>query len=213
MNTLGKSIALAIFLGIAGANLFPAVQPAFGAEDAPVATSKRTKEDVAKDMDATGKQLQELMGSEDALFDPAKRAQIAPKAVPLLHQMISLFDEQVALNPELKPAVADVRVQILSLASFMGDAKADQMLADLTKSDNASQARIAQAAQMLVRWWKSPKDAAEQTKVVDDLGKLAKANPDDARFQRIFSVMAAKGAANDQIKDRVAALAASKPKE
>ena len=212
MCKLRKLTAAAVLAGLAGTAVLVIELPAWAAEDRPVATPARTMEDITRDMQAVGKELQGLMASEDALFDPAKRAEIAPKAVPLLHRMISLFDEQVTLNPEMKPAIAEVRIQILSLASLLGDAKADTLLADLTKSENAGHARLAKASQLLVRWWKSPTDPEAQTKAVDELEALAKANPEEDRFESIFMVMSQKGAANEQLKERVAKLAAPKIK-
>jgi thiol-disulfide isomerase/thioredoxin len=198
MCKLRKFTAAAVLAGLAGTAVLITELPAWAAEDRPVATPARTMEDITRDMQAVGKELQGLMASEEALFDPAKRAEIAPKAVPLLHRMISLFDEQVTLNPEMKPAIAD--------------AKADTLLADLTRSENAEHARLAKASQLLVRWWKSPTDPEAQTKAVDELEALAKANPEEDRFESIFTVMAQKGAANEQLKERVAKLAAPKIK-
>jgi thiol-disulfide isomerase/thioredoxin len=172
----------------------------------------RSREAIMHDMQAVGEQIGTLLGSEDAMFDPARRAQIAPRVVPLLHRMIALCDEQAALDPQLPPT-AEAQIRILSLASLMGDEKADQMLVALSRSADTAQAGLAQASRLLVTWWKSPDDADRQSRAVDDLEKLARASPAYDQFQSIFQAMAEKGAANEQLRQRVRMLAMPRLKQ
>src|SRR5205814_10422870 len=56
---------------------------------------------------------------------------------------------------------------------------------------------------LLVRWWQANKDAAEQSKVVDELDQLAKANSKDEQLAPVVAMFLEQAAANDEMRDRV----------
>jgi thiol-disulfide isomerase/thioredoxin len=174
--------------------------PVRGAEEA--AKEKRTQQQVMTDLMAASQQLQAVLKSPQDLFDEAKRAEVAPKVMPLMKKMLGLLDEMGEVQPTAKAQMQTGRMQFLAMLSLLGDADSAAALEKATGSANASEATLAKGSQLLVRWWKAAKNAAEQAKVADEIQALAKANPESEELTQVVATMCQQGAANDEMKAR-----------
>jgi peroxiredoxin len=163
---------------------------------------KRTADQIQQELRSVSEELRNVLGSPGTLFDANKRAQVAPKATPLLQKMIGLFEELGQSDEQLKLAATRARGQILGLLSLMGDANATATLEKEAQSTDPAEVAIAKGTQLLVRWWQSGADAAEQGKILDETQKLAKANEKDDSLAQIIMGMVGQGAANKDLRER-----------
>ena len=177
------------------------------ADSAPAATAapakdaapagKRTAEQIQADLQKTGAELREVLSSPEVMLDPAKRKEAAPKVVPVLQRMISGLDEVAEVEPQAKEQIADAKLEFLTILGVFGDKGAQEQIANLAKS--GAQSLEAQSAQKLIAFWENPKDEAAQNKVLDDLQKLAKANPKSDAIGQTLMKMANMGSASKAV--------------
>jgi thiol-disulfide isomerase/thioredoxin len=120
-----------------------------------------------------------------------------------MKKMLGLIDELMNIEPTAKAQLGMARMQFRSLLPLMGDADATAALEKAAQSDDANEAMAAKGAQLLVRWWKTMKDAAEQGKVVDEMQAMVKANAQSSDMASVVLIARQRGAANDQIKGRI----------
>ena len=175
------------------------------AKDAPPAAAapaanKRSPQEIQADMQKAGAELREVLSSPDVMLDPAKRKAAAPKVVPILKRMVSGLDEVVQVEPQAKEQIADAKLEFLTILSVFGDKDASTELANLAKS--GPQSLEAQGAQKLVAYWENPKDEAQQKKVLDEVQKLAKANPKSDALGQTLMKMANMGAASKGVAEK-----------
>ena len=117
-----------------------------------------------------------LFRSPQELFDAGKRQAAAPKAIPVLRNMVALLDELQATRP-MGAAEGPEKAQLLALSSAMGDKEADQTLKKMAASSNAAEAATGRSAQLVSRWMQSDADTAAQQKIVQDFQALARQYP------------------------------------
>src|SRR5881392_74436 len=91
---------------------------------------KRQPEQVINDLKETGQQLKGVLESPDALLDPAKRAEIAPRAIPPMKKLVSLFDELASVDERTKPQAMEAQRKLLAMLAMMGD---EESLASIDK--------------------------------------------------------------------------------
>jgi thiol-disulfide isomerase/thioredoxin len=179
---------------------------------APATPAKRTPEDVQGDLRKAGMELREVMGSPEALTDLAKRKEVAPKAIPVMKRMNAALAEmgqllqgEAKLNDEQKKQaaeqVANARLEFLTIMSAFGDAESTGAIESLAKAAGPG-AVDAQAARQLAAFWTNPKDEAAQNKALDEMQKIAKANPKEDSVAQTLSKMAEMGPASKAISDR-----------
>lgn len=168
---------------------------------APAADGKRTPEQIEADLQKASGELREVIGSPDVMLDPAKRQAAAPKAIPAIKRMSALLDEVVKVQPEAKAEIAGAQLEFLSLLNVLGDADARASLDQLAKG-GGPQALDAQAAQQLTAYWNDPKDEAAQSKALDAVEKLAKANPKSDALTQVLMKMATMGASSKAVAER-----------
>jgi len=169
------------------------------AADKTAKADKRTAEQVINDLRTTGQQLSEVLESPQVLLDPQKRQEIAPKAIPPMKKLVSLFDELASVEQSAKGQAMAAQRQLLAMLAVMGDAESTTTL---EKRANGKESAQWKATLLLVRWWQANKDAAEQGKILDDLEKLAKANSKDEPLAAIVAMFTEQAAANDELRDR-----------
>ncbi|MGE5611802.1 MAG: TlpA disulfide reductase family protein, partial [Bacillota bacterium] len=167
------------------------------------ALGKRSPQQIMGELGTASAELRAALGTPDSLFDEAKRAEVAPKALPPMKKMLGLIDELIGNEPMAKAQLGTARMQFRTLLSLMGDADVTAALEKAAQSSDASEATAAKGSQLLVRWWKTNKDAAEQGKVVDELQALVKANAQNSDVTSAVLIAHQRGAANDQIKGRL----------
>jgi thiol-disulfide isomerase/thioredoxin len=166
-------------------------------KDAAAPAGKRTAEQIQEDLQKTGAELRQVLSSPEVMLDPAKRKAAAPKVVPVLQHMVSGLDEVAEVEPQHKAEIADAKLEFLTILGVFGDKGAQEQLATLAKS--GAQSLEAQSAQKLIAFWDNPKDEAAQNKVLDDLQKLAKANPKSDAIGQTLMKMVNMGAASKSV--------------
>jgi thiol-disulfide isomerase/thioredoxin len=175
-----------------------------GKKPAAAATSPsaRTKEQILKDLEATGNELREVMSSKggDALGNADKRQAIAPKALPLMHKYLAIFDELTEAAPRVQAQSASVHAQYLSMMMALGDPDAEGQLKKMA-AGNGEAATQAKTALLVGTWWRNSGNEAEQRKVVDQLAALMKADPNNDGTAASIVEMANVGAASPAVHD------------
>lgn len=205
---LGKSLSLAFWgMGLVAAVLAAAAAPAFAQEpkqaDRPAqeAQGKRTPEQIQEDVERAGAELREVLQGVDAIVDPAKRKEAAPKAISLMRRMIGGLEEIGRLEPRALPDVMDAKLEFLPMLTLFGDTAA---AADLDKLEKESpdKAAAVHGARLTARYWVDPKDEAAQLKVLDEVQKLAKAHPTDDSIAQTLMKMAQIGPASKAVTEK-----------
>ena len=199
----GRRVTMGILLSLFVAGSFATPVPAADQPAAPAPAAKRTPQQIMVDLQAASQELQKSVPSLDALFDEAKRTEAAPKAIPPMKKMFGLIEEIADVQPLAKSQMAAARMQFLSLLCLMGDADSAATLQKEAQGQDPDQAAASKAAQLLVRWWKTSKDAPEQTKVLDQMQTLAKENSKNNQLSQLVMMMTQHGAANPDLKARV----------
>jgi thiol-disulfide isomerase/thioredoxin len=171
-------------------------------QEVPAAGAKRTAEQVAGDLESTGNELRKFFASPDALVDPAQRKAAADKVVPLMKRMVAGLDEMAQVQPDTKAQVADARLEFTMMLALFGDAAAAAALDRDAKAGQGVQAVEARCAQQVVAFLKDPKDEAAQLKAVDELKRIAKANPTEPRVAQTLIRMAETGAASPAVVEK-----------
>jgi len=165
-------------------------------------TQARTPQQIAEELNASGKELQEIIGSKGphAFTDEKIRKEIAPKAIPALKKILALFEEFSAYEPGAKMQEVTVRTQFLALLATLGDADSQNELTHLA-AGKGDEAVAAQDALLMSQWWQTNGDAAKQKKILDQAIALLKDNPKIDGTALTLVEMANTGAANADLKN------------
>lgn len=131
---------------------------------------------IAAEIQKVGAELGPLFASPQDLFEPAKRAAAAPKAIPALRKMVTLLDELIAARPA-GASQGQERTQLMALLAALGDYEAATQLTTMATSPVAAEAAAGQSAQLFAAWLLTDGKPAGQQKVVDDLAAAAKRYP------------------------------------
>jgi hypothetical protein len=151
----------------ADATTSPSTQPAVA-----------TVQDLSNDLDAAAAQFTALSGGNADLLDPAHRATLAPKAIPLLNRVDNDFAEIARLQPDAAQAVEVQRVSVRAMLVLFGDSATQDALKQ-TAAGSSPDAAPAQCALIVADWWQAHGDAAAQQKAVDAYKPLAEKYPED----------------------------------
>ena len=170
-------------------------------KEAPKAGKGREAEKIQEDLQTVSGELRDVLTGPEDFVDPVKRASAAPKVIPILKKMSALFDEMVAAQPQAKEELANAKLEFLTLLTVFGDADSTAALKALSKEKGA-QAIGAQGGVQLVAFWKDPKDEAAQLKALDEVQKIAKANPKDDTLVATLMKMSKMGAASKAVSEK-----------
>jgi thiol-disulfide isomerase/thioredoxin len=175
--------------------------------DAPGGPTPRKVDEIQKDLFETKQAAAEVMPSMDALLDPAKRAEVAPKALPPIRKMSRLLDEYALAMPEAKAQIHRAVLELRAVMALLGDPQADDEIRKLTVSKDEGEAVDAKSWWVVVRWVRAQKDTAAQEKLAAELTKLAQTQPQNAMIAQVGLLMtdsAATPALGEQIEQLVA---------
>lgn len=146
---------------------------------APAVPGQRTRAEVGKDIATANEELDALIPSEATLHDPAKRAEIAGKAVPVLKRLDALLMELVspsykALSPErVQLSKEACRLRYQPQIAALGDSATLAMLEAQSKSTDAAEANLAKAIVVLSRYISAADDAGQIQAAKDMAAVLA----------------------------------------
>jgi thiol-disulfide isomerase/thioredoxin len=183
-----RLLMVLMFAGFGVPALSPAVTPA---QVPPAAEpgAGRKPDEIKKDIDEAGQGLAEIMPGMDVLMKPAKRAELAPKVLPLMRKLSNLLGEWAIAAPETKPGVLGAQMELRALMALLGDKQADDEIAKFSASADAKEATDAKSWALLIQWVKAQKDPGGQEKLAGDLSALAKAQPDNPMIAQAASLM------------------------
>jgi thiol-disulfide isomerase/thioredoxin len=164
-------------------------------------TQGRTQGQIVDELNASGKELQEIMGSKgpQAFSDEKTRKEIAPKAIPALKKNLSLLHELAAYDPQVKMQEETITTQYMAILATLGDDESQKTLTSLA-SGKGEDAVAAHDGLLMSQWWQSNGDAAKQKKVLDEAIGLLKENPNLDGAAMTLMEMADTGAANADLK-------------
>lgn len=186
--------------------------PAVGESPAAASTAPATRDfqAIMQDVQKEGQSLQSILSSPSELTDEAKRKEIAPKAVPTLKRLLSLFNELKATkNPQALAMTEGANQQITVFLALFGDKETRDQLETRTKGSDAAQALDAKGSLLMVHWIEASKDADAQQKLLDEAQKLARDNPDNAVLTATFFGMGQIGASSPDVAGKIKDIAVS----
>jgi thiol-disulfide isomerase/thioredoxin len=153
-----------------------------------LAAAPRTVDEVEKDLGAQLKDLTEIYIPRDAIANPAKRKEAAPRAIPIIKKMVPLFDELSALDPSRREQVQFGKSQYLANAAFLGDKESLDVLTRASESKNTDESRPALAGLLILDWFKAGLDADARIKVLDKLDAAVKMDPRSDALAAVIGV-------------------------
>jgi thiol-disulfide isomerase/thioredoxin len=127
----------------------------------------------------------------EVMADPAKRAAVAPRAIPLLYYQMGLTS--VTGTSKTQPAWVTEALQndIFAQLCLLNDPKSLQKLKQMREGKDPANQVEASVLDLQIRWVNAENDLPESKKIADDLNTLARAHPDDnevARRVRLFQM-------------------------
>ena len=187
-----------------GQNAQPATQPATtqpgGGRGAP---------QIMADVQGLAMQMQSIDASPETIADPTKRKEAAAKVVPLLKQMRGYAAELGALQePQAKQLGEQIGEQARFMLAIFGDAEATASLEKLASDPDPKTALRGKGTLLISRWIMSGKDAAAQTKLLDEATALVKANPNSPEAFALLKQFGQLPAANEDVTKRARAVVA-----
>ena len=170
---------------------------------------------ILMDIQQASMEMRAALGSPEVVTDPAKRDEAAPKVLPPLRRMIAGAKQLEAAGGTAELPAEQARQMLMQfnvMAATFGDAEARQSIEAVAQAGGAN-ATEGQAALLLVDWFRSNKDAATQTQILERAEALAKANPESNAVTEILMAMTQIGAASDEIEDRAENIATNMSSE
>jgi thiol-disulfide isomerase/thioredoxin len=165
----------------------------------------RSAQDIQKDLQAAGNELRDSLTGPEVLLDPAQREKQAPKAIPVLKKMVGFFTELAQAEPTERDQIEEAKRDFQTMLIVFGDADTRTALEKEATAKTPEAARTATGAQtalLLANWWKSNKDEAAQSKVLDQVQTLAKAQPESDVLIGTLMKMSQVGPASEKVSDR-----------
>jgi thiol-disulfide isomerase/thioredoxin len=167
-----------------------------GAAQQGSAQEKRKAEQIIADINAANAELRGVLSSPDGMFDQAKRKEIAPKAIPTLRKILPLFSELAEADVEAREEATNSRFHFMALLSLLGDEETEKVLQAEATAGGPNQ-KLAQAANIVLRWWRAKADAAAQQKALSEMRTLATSNPQDPGVRWMLNLMPAHAASKE----------------
>jgi len=159
-------------------------------------------EQVGREREAIQKQAK----LEDGWFvDGKKRAEMAPRLLPLERRRLALLEEQAAIKGI--PLAADERARAYLSMALLGDAPAEATMKQ-TGEGQGDNAQVYRNMELLVRWLRSGDNPDEQTKIVNDVWRRYPtsrpvADAEEEGLEEMLGFMAQYGAAKPELRTTV----------
>jgi thiol-disulfide isomerase/thioredoxin len=137
----------------------------------------------AQDFMTIDQRVQYLLRPE-VLADPAKRADAAPRAIPLLYYQMGLSSVMGTNRAQPAEVTKAFQHDILARLCLLNDASSLEKLNQMRESTDPSNRLEASVLDLQIRWMEAGTDPAESKKIADDLNTLARAHPEDGEITR-----------------------------
>ena len=171
----------------------------------PASRPARPPAEIMAEMAAAKTRLAAAIGKAASLADPARRAAVAPAALPPLRTLLADNREFVAATGRPAATAAPFELQLRATMSALGDRESTDALARQAADPDVETSLGGQAGQLLARWVQTPGDAGGQSKVVDDLSALDGAHPGSDQLA-YYTVLMSTSAASPAVHDRLVGL-------
>ncbi len=180
----------------------PATQPA--PTTAPLAA--RSTDEINADIQQQFGALKDVMAEPDTLTDQTKRAAAAPKAIPVFKKILADFNELEIAQPAAKEQIAPARAEFTMFLALMGDADAVKRLQITADSKDPLVSLQGKSGQIMIAWLNASKDEPAQTRIVDQVEKLAKDHPESRELTGQMLQMTQMGSPSKVQSDRLQAI-------
>lgn len=132
------------------------------------------------------------------LFDPAVRDANAPEALPALQKLTLAMKQKSLLVGDEE--MAEKRINLLGVMVLLGDPMAEQDLVKISENKaNPDQSLKATLSRLTGLWWRSHSEPAGQETIIEELQKMATADPSNDTLFHTLQSLAGFGAANEVI--------------
>ncbi len=142
-------------------------------------------EQAARDFMIVDQRVEYLLRPE-VLADPAKRADAAPRAIPLLYYQMGLCSVMGTVNTQPASVTQAFQRDILTKLCLLNDRISLEKLKQLRESTDPSNQLEAAVVDLHTRWMVAGNDPAESKKIADELNTLARAHSDDTEVARLI---------------------------
>jgi thiol-disulfide isomerase/thioredoxin len=161
-------------------------------------------EQVVRDLNTAAREVNESVSGVAVLFDPAKRKQAAPKALPVMKRMAGLIDEVVTIEPRAADQMRLVKLELEAMMALLGDAESVSSIKKTAVSVDPDEAARGKAWQIALEWAAAGNNVIAQDKLANELGRLARSNHRIdmvAQVAELLSSNAASPALTQQLED------------
>lgn len=177
---LGVVLAVLLAAGINGPaalSASPASRPTAAAtRPATQGARGRSMELIARDLNAAAREVNEAVSGLAVLFDPEKRKEAAPKALPVMRRMLGLIDEIAVAEPRAKDQMRLVKMELEAMMALLGDAEAVGSIKKAAVAVDPDEAAQGKAWQIALNWAAAGKDVKAQEKLAAELGRLGRSH-------------------------------------
>jgi len=173
-----------------------------GVEPATTQVRGKAADELEREFMAAREQLDGVMPKGAEMLNASKRAEAAPKVIPLFKTMLGALVELKTKRPELAKVFEDSRFGVLSMMALFGDAQAQKDLQTASESKDPAVALMARTSMLLNQWWTVAGNAGAQGKILDEVEKMAKEHPSDADVGQMLQSMNSLGSSNRELKLR-----------
>jgi thiol-disulfide isomerase/thioredoxin len=167
---------------------------------APAKAAARTPEKIFDDIKALDADATKIMPSLTSLADPDFRKADGQKVLPILKKMIPLWEE-LGNAVEGKDEKADIRgsrYHSMAFVAALGDKETSDKLAETAKGKD-DEAVAARSALIFADWVTHSKDAAAQTKLLDEMAPFIKAHAEDEEVLGVVATLSNLGPASNDV--------------
>ncbi len=170
-------------------------------------TTQRLADVILDDYQRVNEEVRSLVQSPDELLDPARREAIGARAVPELKRLLLLADELATAGAAGQQFAPQLRSGVDSVLAVFADAEAIARLQKLSVGGDAAAALQAKCALAFGDWVRANRDAAVQSRLLDDIETLAKANPQEDNLAVLLLQLSEAGPATLEIRARARTIA------
>jgi thiol-disulfide isomerase/thioredoxin len=167
---------------------------------------QKAMQNLQKAMRSQSLKIKAVLGNHslgDVIDNPALRQKLAPKILPRLQTVIDKFDVFMQHYPQLAGMLRDVKYHQLALMDLLGDKKAAAAIALAQKSKNMKVAFAAKLAGLEVDWHSGKTNVAVQTKILNQVQTLVKADPTNDDLTAVLLGFMQSGPASSAIAARI----------
>lgn len=170
------------------------------------AVEHRPIKEVMEDLNRSAEHLQKIVGNHETYVDAAKRAEAAPKVIPLYRQMIGYANELSANPNAAKLQPEQMAMNFRRMMVVFGDEQATSQVQREAESEDAATARRAKLTLLTARWLHASQDPATQNQILDELEAMAQADSTSDAVTIIAVQFHGLGAASGELRKRAAAI-------